>query len=238
MFGRERRAEEAQERAVQTQQDADPSTLDRAATALVDRLVALGIEGAGPLSSAQELADKARAKHGDVDSAIDAVVSASRRQAAVGGFVTGLGGFVTLPVALPANILGFYVIATRMVAATAALRGFDVSDPKVRAAVLLVLSGEDASKVLSRVGIRGSGGMVTRVLSSQLPTSAAMLVQKGVGFQLVTKLGTGLLRRLGRAVPLAGAVVGATGDVWLVRRIAATARTEFSEAQRAVGTGR
>lgn len=215
---------------------ADASALDRAATALTDRLIAFGVEGAGPLDSARQVAERARAKAGTVDGAVDLVVAAARKQAAAGGFVTGLGGFVTLPVALPANVAGFYVIATRMVAAIAVLRGFDVDDPKVRAAVLLVLSGEDASKVLSRVGIHGSGGAVTRVLTSQLPSSAAMLVQKGVGFQLVTKLGTGILRRLGRAVPLAGAVVGAGSDVWLLRRIATTARTEFSEAQRAVGS--
>ncbi len=214
----------------------DPSALDRAAGALTDRLVALGIEGAGPLDSARQVAERARAKAGDADGAVDLVVAGALKQAAAGGFLTGLGGFVTLPVALPANVAGFYVIATRMVAAVAVLRGFDVDDQKVRAAVLLVLSGEDASKVLSRVGIHGSGGAVTRVLTSQLPSSAAMFVQKGVGFQLVTRLGTGILRRLGRAVPLAGAVIGAGGDVWLLRRIAATARSEFSEAQRAVGT--
>lgn len=235
MFGRERKADEAAERAA----DTDPSALDRAATGLVNRLVDLGIDGAGPLDSAQELADKAREKHGDVEAAVAAVIASSRNQAATGGFVTGLGGFVTLPVALPANVVGFYVIATRMVGAIAALRGFDLTKPEVRTAVLLVLTGADASTVLAKVGIRGgTGGLVTKLLSSRLPANALMVVQKAIGFRLVSRIGTGLLGRLGRAVPLAGALIGAGSDVWLLRRIADTARGEFTDAQRAVGTGR
>ena len=35
---------------------------------------------------------------------------------AASGFVTSLGGFITVPVALPLNVLGFYLIATRMTA--------------------------------------------------------------------------------------------------------------------------
>lgn len=212
--------------------------LGRAATGLVTRLVDLGIDGAGPLDSAQQLADKARAKHGDVDAAIASIVSGARTQAATGGFVTGLGGFITLPVALPANVAGFYVIATRMVGAIAALRGFDLSNPEVRTGVLLVLTGSDASSLLGKVGLGGSGGMMSRLVSSKMPKATLMVVQKAVGFRLLSRVGTGMLGRLGRAVPLAGAFIGAGSDVWLLRKIAATAREEFTDAARAVGSGR
>lgn len=223
----------------ETTADADEGgALGRAATGLVTRLIDLGIDGAGPLDSAQQLADKALEKHGDVDRASAAVVAASRKQAATGGFVTGLGGFVTLPVALPANVAGFYVIATRMVGALAALRGFDLSDPKVRTGVLLVLTGSDASSLLGKVGLGGSGGVMTRLVSSKMPKATLMVVQKAVGFRLLSRIGTGLLGRLGRAVPLAGAVIGAGSDVWLLKRIADTARTEFGQGARAVGSGR
>ncbi len=217
----------------------DAGLLERTATALVTRLVDLGIDGAGPLDSAREVADRALAKHGDVEEAVAAIVATARNQAAAGGFATGIGGFITLPVALPANVVGFYVIATRVVAAIAALRGFDVSDPKVRTAVLLVLTGADASSVLTKVGMGGSGGVVDRLLSSKMPKATLMVVQKAVGFRLVSRIGTGLLGRLGRAVPLAGAVIGAGSDVWLLRRIATTAREEFgASAARAVGGSR
>ena len=211
--------------------DADQGTLEKAATALVTRLVDLGIDGLGPLSSAQELADSARAENEDVEHAIGDVVSGARKQAAAGGFVTGLGGFFTLPVALPANLLGFYVIATRSVAAIAALRGFDLSDERVRASVLLVLTGQDASGLLSRVGIGGTGGLLTRLLSSRVPKNTLMLVQKGVGFRLVTQAGKGVLARFGRFIPLAGGIIGAGSDLWSVGSILKAARKEFGPKQ-------
>lgn len=77
---------------------AEASGLAGAATRVVERLLDFGIDGHGPVDSAQLVADKARAAHPDADQAIDAVVRNHHRVAAAGGFVTGLGGFVTLPV--------------------------------------------------------------------------------------------------------------------------------------------
>jgi hypothetical protein len=217
----------------------DQGLIERTATSLVGRLVDLGIDGKGPLDPAQKLADDARAKHGDTESAVDAVMSSARRSAAAGGFVTGLGGFVTLPVALPANVVGFYVIATRAVAATAALRGFDLTRPEVRTAVLLVLTGSDASSVLGKVGLGGGGGIVTRLAAGRLSGTSLMVVQKAIGFRLIAQLGTGVLGKLGRGIPLAGGLIGAGSDVWLLRRILKTAKKEFTGDQlSALGGGR
>src|SRR5262245_14038772 len=101
----------------------------------------VGIDGRGPFHSAQAVADHQRAQSPDAESAVDAVVHSHLRLGAAGGFATGVGGFVTLPVALPANVVEFYLVATRMVAATASLRGYDLSRPEIRSAVLLTLVG-------------------------------------------------------------------------------------------------
>ena len=68
------------------------------------------------------MAEKAlAARGGDVEAAIDDVVALHIKLAAAGGFVTGLGGFITLP----ANVVGFYGIATRMVASASSVRVSD-----------------------------------------------------------------------------------------------------------------
>ncbi len=206
----------------------DPGALEKTATSLVGRLVDLGIDGLGPLSSAQKVADSARVGAKNDEKAIGDVVSGARKQAAAGGFVTGLGGFFTLPVSLPANVLGFYVIATRTVAAIAALRGYDLTDERVRASVLVVLTGQDSSGVLSKVGVGGAGGVVTRLLSSRVPSNTLMLVQKGVGFRILGQVGRTTLSRFGRFVPLAGGFIGAGSDVLILRGIVKTAKKEFT----------
>lgn len=207
------------------------SRADRLATQLVGRLVDVGIAGLGPLDPAREVAEKALAKHGSADDAVDAVVRSHVRMAAAGGFVTGLGGFVTLPVALPANVVGFYLITTHMVAAVAHLRGFDLQRPEVRSAVLLTLVGADAEDVLAKAGLASVGRM--RGLAMQrLPGPALMVVNKAIGFRLLARLGSSGLSRLGRAVPFVGGGVSAGLDAWLARRIASAAKEEFSSPER------
>jgi hypothetical protein len=208
---------------------AGASGLASTAGRLVESLLAVGIDGRGPLPSAKAVADKARAAAKTPEKAVDAVVRQHLRLAAVGGFVTGVGGILTLPVALPVNVAEFYLVATRMVAATASLRGYDVSQPEVRSAVLLTLVGAESQDLLRTAGLTPSGRLAT-LAAEQLPGPVLMVLNKGVGFRLVSMLGRKSLQRFGKAVPFLGGAVGAGLDTFLLRRIAAQARHEFPAA--------
>src|SRR5688500_11838889 len=84
----------------------DPGAIDRLVTMLVDT----GLDGRGALSSARELADAALAKSGgDREQAINRLARSTVLTGGIGGFVTGLGGFVTMPVSLPVNVAEFYI---------------------------------------------------------------------------------------------------------------------------------
>lgn len=230
MFRRARPAHDALDTTATPDGGEDGGRLSRAASELVRRLVDLGIDGRGPLPPAAGAAAAARRRHAGTEDAIDALLSGATRSVAVEGFVTGLGGFVTLPVALPANLLGFYVIATRTVAGIAALRGYDLSQPEVRSAVLLTLTADDAPSLLSKFGIGGSGGLVARLGRKQLSGPGLGVLNKAVGFQLLTRFGrSGLISRLGRGVPFAGGLIGAGSDVVQLRRTARAARAAFPE---------
>ncbi|MEQ4207136.1 EcsC family protein [Actinopolymorpha sp. B17G11] len=203
----------------------DPAGGHRAVDAAVRHLLRAGIDGGGRLASADRAAERALRAHPDAEDAIDRIVATHTRLAAAGGFATGIGGFVTLPVALPANVLGFYLIATRMVAAIAAVRGHDVKEDAVRTSVLLALTGSDASKVVKHAGI-GVNGVAAYALRSVSP-AALMVVNKGVAFRLFVQLGRHGLSRFGRAIPVVGGFVGAAFDALLIRRIAHQAREHF-----------
>jgi hypothetical protein len=199
-----------------------------AVTPFVERLLDVGIDGKGPFDSAQSVADTALAEHHDADRAIDAIVRGHLRLAAAGGFVTSLGGFVTLPLALPANVLEFYLLATRMVASIAAARGYDIRRPEVRSAVLLALVGADSDDLLKKAGVM-STGRLANLAAQRLPGPVLMVLNKAVAFRLMTQIGKKSLTRLGKAVPLVGGVVGAGLDTYLLHRIADYARHEFPE---------
>ncbi|WP_040161812.1 EcsC family protein [Mobilicoccus massiliensis] len=204
----------------------DMGALGGQAARLVERILEVGIDGKGTFDSAQKIADDARRRRSDPERVIDDIVSAHLRLAAANGFVTGLGGFVTLPVALPANVAGFYIVATRMAAAIAAVRGYDIEDPSVRSALLLALVGADADDLLKKVGY-SSTGRLANLAAERLPGAVLMAINKGVGFRLITKLGRSTFARAGRGVPFLGGVIGAGLDSYLLKKIADHVRQQF-----------
>jgi hypothetical protein len=205
----------------------DQAPDDTAMGRVVQMLMDAGLDGRGPLRPASSLAETARRRTSDPEQAVARVVRLHVRGGAVGGFVTGLGGFVTMPVALPVNVAEFYVQATRMVGAVATLRGYDVREPQVRTAVLLTLVGARADDVLARAGLATGGGAITRLALGKLPPAVLMVINKAIGFRLMRRVFEKVFSRLGRGVPVLGGVIGAVVDGWMMRRIAEHAKAEF-----------
>ena len=204
--------------------DPDPGAIDR----LVEMLVDTGLEGRGPLSSAREVAQEALAKSdGDVEKAIARLARQTLVKGSIGGFVTGLGGFVTMPVSLPVNVAEFYLQAVRMVGGIATLRGYDIEEPRVRTAVLLTLVGSDSHEVLEKAGMTTVSGRVTSYALKGLPPGALMIVNKAVGFRLMRGVSEKVLSRLGRGIPVAGGLVGGGIDGFMMKKIADQAMKEF-----------
>lgn len=202
----------------------DPGAIDR----LVEMLVDTGLEGRGPLSSAREVADGALAKAGgDAEKAIAALARATMVTGSIGGFLTGLGGFVTMPVSLPVNVAEFYLQAVRMVGSIATLRGYDISEPRVRTAVLLTLVGSDAGEVLKKAGMATAGSRITSYALGGLPPAALMVINKAVGFRLMRGVSEKVLSRFGRGIPVAGGLVGGGIDGFMMKKIADQAMKEF-----------
>ena len=211
----------------QAQNPEDPGLVGGAAVSLVTRLLESGIDGRGPLGSAEEVAADALAKTGSPEKAVSRVVSNHVKLAAAQGFVTSLGGFITLPVSLPANVAGFYMVATRMTAAVAHLRGYDIGDHQIRSAVLLTLVGAESDYLLRKAGSVAPPSTMANLAAQGLPGPALMMVNKAVGFKILTQVGKTSLSRFGRAVPVIGGAVGAGLDGMLMKSVGKQALEEF-----------
>lgn len=202
--------------------------LTGAATRLIERLLDVGIDGKGPFDSAHTIADRALAQAGgDRDEALRSIERTHRRIGGVGGLVTGIGGFFTMLVSLPANVVEFYLVGTRMTAATARVRGYDIDQPEIRSAVLLTLVGADSEDILKKAGLHAAGGKLGSLAFDRLPAPALMVLNKAIGFRLIARVGQGALARLGRAVPIVGGVFGGLLDAYMLGRIAKQAAREF-----------
>lgn len=96
---------------------------------------------------------------------------------------------------------------------------------------MLSLVGADADDLISKAGLSAASitgsGRLARMAMSRMPKAAAMMVNKAVAFRLLTSVGGKALSRLVRFVPVAGGIVGAGLDGFLMKRIADHARREF-----------
>ncbi len=198
----------------------------------VQLLLAVGIDGQGPLTSAIELAERARASSRNDEEAVDHLVRSSVISGSAGGFVTGVGGFSSAPLAIPANVVEFYVQAARMVGAIAILRGHDIGQTPVRQAVLHTLVATQTDSVLTRAVSASRGGAVPRKLLGFLPSGALLVANKAIGFRVLRLMIQTLFGYLGRGVPLVGGLAIGFTDGWMMGRIAEQAKVDFPLAAR------
>ena len=195
---------------------------------LVAQVVELGIHGAGPLDPAVETAEEHLAEAGgDREDAIRRLVTTHVRLAAASGFVTGLGGIVTLPVSVPASLAGLYIVAARMTAGIAHLRGYDVETDEVRSAVLVALLGSAGTGVLRDTGIE-LGERSTTAALERLPAPVLGELNRRVGLRLVSRAREKGVVGLTKLIPLVGGPIGAAVDGVNAKTIAGYAMRTFT----------
>ncbi|MBN9112153.1 MAG: EcsC family protein [Pseudonocardia sp.] len=179
---------------------------------LIEQVIGVGVAGSGKFRSAVDTADEhLRTAGGDREDAIRRLVATHVRLAAASGFVTGLGGIATLPVSVPASIGGLYLIATRMVAGIAHLRGYDPEDDEVRSAVAIALLGAAGASTLKKSGIE-LGRRSTVAALEKVPARVLLEINKRVGIRLATKAGEKGAVNMSKLVPFVGGPIGATVD--------------------------
>lgn len=185
------------------------------------------INGLPGMETAEELASNYLSKSNSVDEAIDKFIKWQQAKCATSGFLTGLGGIITLPVAIPANISSVLYIQTRMIATIACMRGFDLRDDQVKTLVYVALTGQAAAEILKQAGIK-IGTKLSTVLIKRMPFEIIKQINKKVGFRLVTKFGEKGVINLGKCVPLVGGVIGGTVDAIGTNTIGKTAKKVFN----------
>jgi uncharacterized protein (DUF697 family) len=186
----------------------------------VNQALDRAIKGVGKLPGAAAAADALLlAEHGDVDAAIHGLIEKHVRYAGAEGFLTNLGGLVTMTVTVPANITGLALIQCRMVAAIAHLRGYDLADARTRTAILACLLGEE--KLLALIRAKKMPGTPMALATAPVnDPQLSKVVANEVAAELIGKVaGKKLATTVGRRVPVVGGVVGAGTDAFSTWRV-------------------
>jgi hypothetical protein len=179
----------------------------------VHRALERAIDGAGPMRGAAASAEQQLSRSdGDVDDAVRGILDSHVSLAGLQGFVTNLGGVITMAVAIPANISGLAMLQCHLVGGIAHLRGYDLDDPRVRNAVIACLVGEHGVKDL----IKHKKLPSTPMGIATAPTYDPELdwrISKEVANELIARIaGKRTIAVLARRTPVVGGGVGAVTD--------------------------
>lgn len=198
------------------------------ANKLVGYLLSKGVSGVPPLSSAHDLATEYLIDQGYAsnDERVDSLINWETTKNFTSGFITGLGGLVTLPVSIPAALGASWLIQARMAGAIARIYGHRLTDDHVRTMILLSLAGDAAQQAVKSAGIK-LGQELTERAVAQIPGRALIEINKLIGFRLLTKAGARGIVNFSKAVPLVGGLVGGSFDAIVCRTVGRTAKGLF-----------
>ena len=203
--------------------------LEREMMNLLDVCYDKALQGVLPgEKSIEELAEDYLAKTSSREKAIDKLIGYQTVLCGTNGFITGLGGLLVLPVAIPTNILSTIYIQLRMIAAIAYINGYDIYSDQVRTIAYACLTGSSAANILKNVGIKISEKMAVNALK-KVPGAILIKINQQVGFRLVTKFGQKGLVNFGKMMPLVGGVAGGVFDTGMTLTIGNIAKKVFSE---------
>lgn len=185
------------------------------------------IDGTGPLPGAAKSADARLAEaNGDTEAAIKALTRNHSRLAGAQGFLTNLGGVVSLAVTLPANIAGLALVQCHLAAGIAHLRGYKLTDPSVRNAILACLLEDDARRELAKES--GAPKSIAELATTAPNPQLDSLIATAVTGQLLANVGGRRMATfVARRVPVLGGGVGAVSDALSTQRIGRSVAKEL-----------
>ncbi|TXD97814.1 EcsC family protein [Psychrobacter frigidicola] len=194
---------------------------------LLDWTYDKAVQGIPGMGSAIDLAEDYMTGPGTTEDKVNSLIRWQNTKAGSAGFIAGLGGLITLPVALPVNIASLIYVHIRMVAAIAHMTGHDLKNDKVKALIYLCLLGSSMDEVAKDSGITFGTNFTTSYIEKNVTGVALTKIKRAVSFRLVTKFSTRGLINLGGVVPVLGGVICGGFDIFTTNIVGNQARKAF-----------
>lgn len=187
---------------------------------LLDKLYEQATQGIAMVSPPiEETAVDYLRKNPDIDTAAKKFINYQIAKCTTSGFLAGLGGIITLPVTIPANVSSVLYVQMRMIAGLAYMGGYDTDSDQVQTLVYACLAGISVDQVLKQAGIK-FGNKFAMAMVKKIPGEVLAKINQRVGFRFITKFGTKGIINLGKAVPAVGGVIGGGFDFIETKAIA------------------
>jgi hypothetical protein len=178
--------------------------------------------------SIENMANNYLQKHRTKEDACNAMLRNQIVKCTTSGFLTGFGGFITMPVTIPANVSSVIYVQMRMIACVAYMAGYPLNSDQTQTFVYGCLAGVAVNNLLKQAGIK-IGIKIANGAIKKIPGKILTKINQKVGFRFITKFGTKGIINLGRCIPGVGAVIGGGFDLVETKIIASRAYRWFFE---------
>ena len=196
---------------------------------MLDTCYSKAIDGIPMVSpSIEDLANEYLQKYPTKEKAVKAMIKNQIIKCSTSGFITGFGGFITMPVTIPANLSSVIYVQMRMIACCAYISGHKLDSDQTQTFVYACLAGVSANAIVKQSGIR-FGIKFAQTMVNKIPGKVLTKINQKVGFRFITKAGTKGIVNLGKAIPFVGSVVGSGLDFAETKIIANRAYKWFIE---------
>jgi hypothetical protein len=163
--------------------------------------------------------DKLRAQNPGItdDALARKIMSRKAMKNGLVGAITGLGGLITLPVAIPADLATTWRVQATMAVAIAYVYGHNLTTTDLKTDIYIIIAGESAIEVLKRLGIEITKAVTKKTIDKYVTREVMKKIWAVIGQKIVTIAGEKSLTSLAKMVPLVGAPVGFVFD-WTATR--------------------
>jgi hypothetical protein len=135
------------------------------------------------------------------------------------GAICNLGGFITLPVTMPAELYWCFKIQAQMVLGIACLYGWNIHDEDMATDILLVMVGNAAINVIGKAGARIGQDLAKKAVSNFITREMMKKINRILSRRIITKAGQKSLTSFAKLAPVVAVPIGAGIDLVGTRQI-------------------
>lgn len=172
------------------------------------------IVGFTGVDSAYDLGNSYLEQSGTLSEQIDSLIKWQVAKAGTSGFITGLGGAMTLPIALPANLASVIYVQIRMIAAIAYMGGHNIQSDQVKSLIYICMAGNGAKELLKDISIKAGEKLLTKTAEK-------------LSIKLASKAGEKGLATFSKSIPVMGGIIGGAYDAATTRIVGRVAKKIF-----------
>ncbi len=169
--------------------------------------------------SVKDMANDYLKKHKTTEEACKAMLHNQIAKCTTSGILTGFGGFITMPVAIPANLGSVIYVQMRMIACVAYMADYELESDQTQTFVYACLAGVTVNGLVKQASIK-FGVKFANGLIKKIPAKVLTKINQKIGFRFITKFGTKGIVNLGKLLPGVGAVIGGGLDLVETKLIA------------------